>query len=537
MIRHGLPAALRWLVAALPLASRWLMAAGLAFLLPLVGLPYLLISIALLALRLSLIPGRSAPYELFVALLNTVGLPFVAGSVWPLARPGLVLLLVLPGLVWLAASLQRAAASIVWGSAPAPLHAVSALPLPGGRTMTTYAVALTAGLLIQALVGAVAGQAILLWTALIVLGFLWILLVISRALIPSVFVTVSTPTVRVLAGHAVDATVSISSRARLDIGILLEEPFEWSRISPRGFAIGREAVRVGVRMTPPLAGPSMVSVRAAAVDPWGLTMVQQEVDLVGLRVVPRAAYAAWLARRFLEQARPGVLAGATVTEAGWRGRVRRGLDYYGARPYEPGDVLRDVFWKHTLKLGELVMKERRDEHGEPVIVAANLSVGDPEAADWLAFRLLMSVLTLAREGVPLAFSAYTADNVISVTPPMAPREAVRHALGLVEAIKITTPPVRVLQPSRVGRLRRNILRLGGSSAEPAARLARILVFEHQALLHRAQGHPVFTALKSAAARMNAPAGVLFISRYSEEAEAMEVAMERLRRRGLRTVHL
>jgi uncharacterized protein (DUF58 family) len=397
--------------------------------------------------------------------------------------------------------------------------------------MTPLLYALVLGLLALVLVGIAAGQEVLVGCALVVLAFLVALVGVSYARIPTRFLAARPASVRVLARDTIEAAPVISSRARTPLWVILQEPFGWARIAPLRFSLDGQEPQIGVRLTPPLAGPSTVRAAAEAVDPWGLTVAYQEMDLVQLRVIPRARYAAWLARRYLEQARGGALAAAAVSAGGRAGGVRRGTEYYGARHYEPGDVLRDVFWKKTLKLNQLVVKDRRDEHGEAVIVVADLSATDPDEADTLAYNLLTSALTLAQDGVPLAYAAHTA----AATAPLAPRAAVRYALELIESIQVAPIPARVLHAPEVTRLRRNISRLVSSRAEPAMRLARILTFEHMALLRRARAHPAAAALRATTARLQPPAAVLVVSPV-REAEVLGVMLERLREKGYRVIH-
>lgn len=520
----------------LAVISMWLTAAGLAAVLPFVRPPFLAVALAALGLRLTLLPGRPAAYELFVVLVNLAALPIVAGSLW-LRAELMAALLVIPGLPWLAAALGRAAATVATGIATCgvPLTARGVLPrLPRGRRMTPYLSALVLGLLALALVGIVTGQGVLVGSALVVLAFLSILVGVSYARIPPRFLAARPVSVRVLARDTIEAAPLISSRARTPLWVILQEPFGWTKIAPLQFSLDGRDPQIGVRLTPPLAGPSTVRATAAAVDAWGLTVAYQEVDLVRLRVIPRARYAAWLARRYLEQARGGALT-AAVSAGDRAGGVRRGTEYYGARNYEPGDVLRDVFWKKTLKLSQLVVKDRRDEHGEAVIVVANLAATDPDEADTLAYNLLMSALTLAQDGVPLAYAAYTAAGVVAATGPLAQRAAVRYALELIESIQVAPIPARVLHAPEVTRLRRNIARLVSSRAEPAMRLARILTFEHMALLQRAQAHPATAALRATIARLQPPAAVLVVSRM-READVLEMMLERLGEKGYRVIH-
>lgn len=512
----------------LPAVSRWVMAAVLLTLLLSVESPFPIIVLAMLGLHLSLVRVRQAPYELLVALLTLTSVPFVASSIWP--RTALLGLVVIPGLPWLSASLRRVAASPTFRT-PIP-------QLRQGRQPTSYLLALLVSLGTLALVGLVAAQHTLVVAALTISGCLVFLAVLSSVRMPLGFLVAQAPSVRVLARDTVEASVVLSSRAGVaPVGLVLDQPHGWVRISPASLEIGRAEVPVRVRLTPPLSGPSTVSAGVTAIDPWGLMTIRQEVNLIHLRVIPRAAYAAWLARRYLEQSQPGPLASAVVPAADAPGSVRRGLDYYGARPYEPGDVLRDISWKHTLKLGQLVMKERRAERGDAMILAVNLSARTAEEMDSVGYRLLMLTLTLARDGVPLTFAAYTPQEVARVTPPLAPRHAVVQALRLVEEMRISPRPVRLLQSPRVPRLRRTIARLEAVGGGPASRLAGILRFEHQALLTRALGHPVFAALSRAAALTPAPATALLVAADGEEAEAVDATLERLRARGLRLLDL
>ncbi len=518
----------------LPTISSWVMAAMLVAVLPFAPFPILIIGLAALGLRLGLIPSRLALYELFVVLLTLVSLPLIAATLWPTTPLSMVL--VIPGLPWLAAALRGNAASIGEGQILASSRRLS-VPLPGNRQMSPSLLALTAGLLIQTLIGFLIGQMALVGSALVLLGFLGGLVMVAYNRIPSRFLEVEVPTVRVLARDTVEVPVRVSSRAHTPVSIFLEEPNSWTTIVPKALTLDRADRQLRVTLTPALAGPSGVSSPATTVDPWGLTLVRQNVDLAHLRVIPRAAYAAWLARRFLELTRDGAGTSSTVSEAAQLGSVRRGLDYYGARPYEPGDVLRDIFWKHTVKLKQLIVKDRRGEHGEVVLITANLSAQDAEEADWLAYGLLMSALTLAREEIPLAYAAYTGTEVVAVTGPLAPRLAVMRALLLTENIQIAPAPRRVLEVASITRLRRRISRLMESETVPDARIARILSVEYQALQHRARTHPASDAIKKATSQIHPPAAILIVSPTREEVDALEATLDRLKRRGFHIVDL
>lgn len=513
--------------------SRWAVMSGLVVLLPFLRLPFLIAGVALVGLHLGLRAERQAAHELFIALANTVGLPFLAGSIWPGDGPAmwLVPLLVIPGLPWVESALRRARDSLVQGYVR-PISRELPVRLPGGKWMTPYALALGAGLLAQTLIGALAQDVVLAGTGLILLSLFGLLVAISYLRIPTAFLMVQAPTVRILANNSSEVEIPLKSTARTPIGVLLEESEIWTTIREKSLFLNSEGIHARIRFTPPLAGPSRISARATAIDPWGLTATRQSVDLVHLRVIPRAAYAAWLAQRYLRQMQSGGLAMFALSESTRAGQVRRGLDYYGARLYEPGDVLRDIFWKHTLKLNQYIVKERRDEYGEAVVMAVNCIAGNPEDADWLAYHILMSTLVLAREGIPVTFAAYSSEDVREVTRALSPRAAIVHALRLIGSIRIEPQPIRVLQPAQLGRLKRNISRLRTGGSEPAIRLAGILNYEYQAVLLRAQSHPATRALRRVFADPVPPTAALVVSVLDDDNEALEYVLERVRRKGV-----
>jgi len=65
-------------------------------------------------------------------------------------------------------------------------------------------------------------------------------------------------------------------------------------------------------------------------------------------------------------------------EAGWRERYRRGggIGLYNLRPYRAGDDPRQVHWKTSARVGELILKEAQEEDRPRI----RLTVEDPPAA-------------------------------------------------------------------------------------------------------------------------------------------------------------
>ncbi len=215
----------RWI----PRLSRWFMAAALVVLLPFLAPPLLLIAVAVLLLRLSLVWNRSIRYELFVVLLNALALPVVASSIWPNSLAGLAL--ALPALPWFEGALRRAGASFVaTPSDPTLWH--SQVRLPGGRAVSPFCVRLVASLLLAVLLGILADQPAMVTGALTLLAFVGTLGALAYRQVPARFLVLQAPTTRVLAGETVDVAVPVSAQKPGPLSIVFEDPNPWTVISP-----------------------------------------------------------------------------------------------------------------------------------------------------------------------------------------------------------------------------------------------------------------------------------------------------------------
>jgi len=510
------------------------MAAAFVALVPFLKPPMLLLPAVVLAMQISLIRERSVNYQLCGVLLTALSLPVIASWVWPRAQWSA--LFVFPAFPWLIEILGRAAGSLGEISGATALGGLP-LRLPKDRLMTPYLSAMTSGLLIVSLIGLIANLTVMAVGALLLLGCLGALVVSSYLRLPADFLVVQPQTVRLLAGDTLEVPLTVQARIHFPLRVTFEPPNPWTAIIPSTALINGQRTEARIKVTPPLAGPSTISTTAWTVDPWGLTFARQTVSLIRLRVIPRASYAAWLARRYLEEARGGTEAPLATIDVADLSRPRRGLEYYGARPYEPGDGLKDIFWKQLAKLRQYVVKDRRDDQGTPVLIAVSLEAEDPEEADSLAYTLLTATLTVAREGIPLSFAAYTEGAIIASTPPLDPRAAVLQALALVERIHTAPRSVRVLAAPSIVRLRRTIVRLMATQRDPALRLARVLSLEHRALQHRARAHPASEAIWRAIRFLSSPALLLIVSATPDESTIIELSLERMQRTGIRSMLL
>lgn len=459
---------------------------------------------------------RPLPYpwglalDLATYLLVPLGLAPLAGA-WGILAALPLLWLVDRDLVTLASYQVPTGFASGWRSTPLLNHLLVAgvVAVAGGLTAGSPALILAGGLLLAYLMGR--------------LGY-------SLYRLKGPVLECSRAQIRVLAGEEGQAVVCLRAKAGLPLLVELNAAQPWVQVTPGRLVIGHTRLELAITATPPLSGPGLVELRATVMDPWGLVWLGQSLYPVELFVVPRAKYAAWLARRYLEGAVAAPIEVAASPRSWWRG-----LDYWGSRPYEPGDRLRDVDWKHTLKLGKLVAKEYRGGGGGTVIVLANLVAQDADEADRLGFALISSSLTWAQEGVSTALIAYNRDATVCALPPADPREVVKQSLRLAQRIAVAPVEARVLGPPDVLRLWRSVPSLEATPG--AAGLARTLRLEAEALEATAGGHPATLGLGRVLGAAREPALVVVVSLWNHDVEALALAAGKLARHGHSVVNV
>jgi len=308
----------------------------------------------------------------------------------------------------------------------------------------------------------------------------------------------------------------------------------WVKATPQRFILNSGKTRLDLSFTPPLAGQSCPQLQVSAIDPRGFIQINQLLEPLELHVIPRAKYAEWLARKYLEQTGTGIVAAATLPPKATM-IPKRGVEYLDSRTYQPGDQLKNIDWKHTLKLSQLIVREYTETGEQAAIIAVNLSATDAEEADKLAFSLITVALTLARENIPTALAAYNHQSVILSTVVTDPSWILRQTLALVREITLVEFADRHLEPTDIAKIRRNITQLKQAESEPAQRLLGVLDFEYRALEEAAKNHPATTALLSATKQAPAPAMILLVSQLNHDAEAILVTAEKLSRRKFTTI--
>ena len=403
----------------------------------------------------------------------------------------------------------------------------------GRHTTYTY-VSLFISALVIMLLSPVVKNPILLFAGITLALYLLGVLLRILLTIPRLPLTTNNTKKRVIAGTTGSITLHITNRASTSIHSLINAAVPWIEATPQSLILNKGKTKLDLSFTPPLAGQSCPQLQVSAIDPRGFIQINQLLEPLQLHIIPRAKYAEWLARKYLEQTGTGVITAAALPPKAIM-MPKRGIEYLDSRTYQPGDQLKDIDWKHTLKLSQLIVKEYTEAGEQAAIIAVNLSVTDAEEADKLAFNLITVALTLARESIPTALAAYNHQAVILSTAITDPSEILRQALSLVREITVVEFAERHLEPTDIAKIRRNITQLKRAESEPARRLLDMLDFENRAIEEAAKNHPATMALSATTKQTPAPAIIFLVSQLNHDAEAIMTTAEKLSRRKFTTI--
>jgi len=341
---------------------------------------------------------------------------------------------------------------------------------------------------------------------------------------------------RMVAGSENHLNIELTNRTVIGGQFLVVSPYEWLKVSTSRLSLKEQKLAVKVSLSPPLAGPSVVKLVGYCTDRWGLLQVRFELEPVRLLVIPRARYAAWLAQRYLTTTKPGSLPLITdVAVLRPMYGLRRGIEYYGSQQYQPGDSLKNIDWKHSYKYNELIAKEFVEFHGQSALIMVNLAVGNAEEADQLAYKIIVTALSLAREGIPAALAVYDNENVKLTTATLAPRSLLFRGLQISREMITTVNPQRYLNPPDVVRLRADIGRVTSVGGKTSEKLLQLLQLEYRNLDADAKLNPATRALTSAFARVSKEATVVLISHRNHDAGALAFLTSNLTRSGMAVI--
>jgi len=327
---------------------------------------------------------------------------------------------------------------------------------------------------------------------------------------------------RMVAGTKDQFDIKLTAKTRIGGLLFLESPYEWLKINPNFLSLKTNESVVKVSLSPTLSGPSIIKLKGQATDRWGLIRVNFELETINLYVIPRARYAAWLVEKYLagtgELGALPLISNLAAIKPTYG--LRSGVEYYGSQLYQPGDSLKNIDWKHTLKYNELISKEFTEFRGQPAIILINLAVANAEEADKLAYNIIVAAISLARENVPTALAAYDHKDVKITTYTLQPRQLVLQSLQVAQEMVTFVNPVKYLNPPDVGRLRANISRIRFAESKAAKVLAQLLQLEYNCLSDASKLNPATKALRETFTKVDKQSNIVVISHRNHDAEAL-----------------
>jgi hypothetical protein len=484
-------------------------------------LPYSAIAIGLFLLQLYLIWGKPATSaSLPLNLLCLIALPLTLDSVIPLH---LAALFVLPAIPLLEHELKGNARNL------------SFVPFAQGRKVSLVLKVMLISLGLVLLFSLIVASYTLSLTVAFLLAYIASVSIHTLRRLSHPLRQEGSVELKVVAGENRDFAIDLRNESGMPLRLRLSSLYPWVKLEALEFEVG-QMLSIEASVEPPLAGPASISLKVSVLDQRGLLQANWVMGLAKLTVIPRATYAAWLARRYLEKG-AGALRGTTLSLpiTPFSERAGRGVEYHSSHPYSPGDRLKDMDWKHTARLRELIVKKYLDMPAQVALVVVNLATEDAEEADRMAYSLTTSVLALAVNSIPVALAAYNQREVVEATPLTAPNVMLRKVLQLIEEMVWLEPVVRFLQPPDMRRLGRTQKGLEDAGSEPAQRLAAILGMEREAMQRASAQHPAALALRQATSFVAPQAMIIAISCYNHNAEALTVTLSRLEDRGYRVL--
>lgn len=326
---------------------------------------------------------------------------------------------------------------------------------------------------------------------------------------------------RTISGSENQVNIELNVKTKIGGLLFLKSPYEWQKVSPDILTLEGKRLAIKVSLTPMLSGPSVTKIKCYATDCWGLTQTKFEIEPISLYVIPRARYAAWLAKKYMASTKPCALPLLSNMEAlkpiyG----LRRGIEYYGSRLYQPGDSLKSIDWKHSLKYNELITKEFTEFHGQPAIILINLAISNEEEKDKLAYNIIVAAISLAREDIPAALAAYDHKDVKLTTGLLHHNQLILKSLQISKELVIFNNPIKYLSPPDVTRIKANMGRIRYSESQAARVLTELMQLEYRSLSNAAKLNPATRALSKVFDKVDKQSNIIIISHRNHDAEAL-----------------
>jgi hypothetical protein len=400
------------------------------------------------------------------------------------------------------------------------------------RYPTTIGITLISILAAVLLVSLLLGSLSLLLAGIALLAYFGLIAVVIARRLPIRPVEAARIQQRMVAGTEELLHIKLTKRTTVGGRLFFESPDAWVRVSPKVLSLGEKALVVGLSLSPMLSGPSLVRLEAYATDRWGLAQVKFTLEPVQLHVIPRAQYAVWLANKYLAETKAGALpliSNVSAVKSVYG--LRKGVEYYGNQLYQPGDSLKNIDWKHSIKYNELITKEFTEFHGQSAVILINLAVSSAEEADKLAYKTVVTAISLAAENIPAALAAYNHEGTKLVTTVLQPQELVRRSLQVVREIVTVESQMKYLNPPDVTRLVANMSRLRSVESEASRVMLELLQLEYKNLASEAGRNPATKALSAVFGRVDKQANIVVISQRNHDAGAVSFNMFNFTRKG------
>ena len=407
------------------------------------------------------------------------------------------------------------------------------------RAPTNFNIVILAITVTVLALGLITGTVELMLAAGVVIVYLLVIVLFILRRLASSPVTVEPVSLRVVAGAEGTADIVLTEKSGTNGTLFLDSPYDWVKITPAAFIpLTPGGVILKASVTPLLSGPAAIKVSGYVIDQWGLTQTRFEIEPLTLNVIPRARYADWLAKKYMSGTNMGQLPlisniGSIKPLYG----LRRGIEFYGIKMYQPGDSMKNIDWKHSVKYNDLVSKEFSEVQAQPAIILVNLVAHDEEEKDKLVYNVVVSALCLAQDGIPAALAAYNEKDIVETTHSLSAQNLVARALRIVKDIVIRPDYARYLAPPDIGRLRANINRLNRADSKPAAALLGLLQFEYKSLGLNSQSNPCTRSLNEVLAKTNRLSTLIVISCHNHDAEALAFNMHSLAGKGNTVVNV
>jgi uncharacterized protein (DUF58 family) len=488
------------------------------------SLPQFTLAIALLILNLYAMYKRLSPKSNIILLLGTIMLAPL--TIAQLTGSILSSLFVLPTIYLLDQNLQDYALT-------QPLQPQKRTREPTPLLKSTLVVL---GTILAASLALVSWEIVSV-TIILIVYFTAVLSIESRR-IPKKPIQETKTCSKLLAGNTENKTIQLSTVIKQSLYTTVISLQTWVQVKQSSYILkSNKSADVEVIFTPPLAGPTKIQLQAVTIDTRGLLQTSQILEPIEVHVIPRAKYAQWLAKKYLEQTTSGAAStAATETQRAIKA-ARKGVEYYGNHRYQPGDRLKDVDWKHTYMLGEIVVKEYAGAHGQPTIIVADLRAKEAEQADELAYNMITSALTLATESLPAGLAVYNAKKVIAAMPPSNPTKNLKAIIKITDEITIVDLPLKVTQQIEVRRLKNIIAQLNQTRTEAPEVLVKILAFEYEVIEQARKIDSASQALTVCVNKMPPPAILTIASQTIYDSDGLLATIDKLKEKGYNVIQM